>query len=108
VLAVITATDTYSNVVTNFDASANNVTAAFLGPTPACGTLTPMIAGLGNSSNAVLNRNTDFFNGGANLIGGSPANAMKVLTGCAGNYRFRFTSGAATGDSATIVFNNPP
>lgn len=103
--AVITATDAFSNVVTSFDASATNVQATFL-QQPSCGALTPVIADLGSGNTDTLDRNTDFTNGVANLI--ANGNLMKVNSGCTGVYQFRFTAGAATGDSGLITFNDPP
>ena len=103
---LVTANDTYSNVVTSFDASAANVQATVIA-SPTCAT-TPAIIGLGSGNNSILNRAGDFpaGTGVANLIANS--NAMRLNSACAGAHRFRFSlvaNGAVSGDSGSITFN---
>jgi hypothetical protein len=87
----LTARDIDNNIITAFDASANNVAVTESG---AVGT----VSGLGSGSNTVLNRNTDFVNGVASLTG-----AMKYI-GPVGSHVFKATSGAVNTTSNAITF----
>ena len=78
----ITAKDQYGNVLTTFDASANNVT---ISSTPSDGT----ISGLGTGVNNVLNQASDFVNGVCDLT-----NKM-IFIGTVGNHTFSATSQTA-------------
>ncbi len=93
----ITSQDISSNTVVNFDASANNVTVTS-GNAPAPYT----ISGLGSAKNNVLNQNTDFSSGVANLTA-----LLMTYKGSTGSYTFTatFSVGGKTGTSGSILIN---
>ena len=84
------AMDVKGNVITDFDASASNVTLTSI---PADGVIT----GLGSQGNHVLNRPGDFVGGVADLS----ALGM-IFAGTMGVHTFVATSGAATGQSGPV------
>jgi len=95
----ITAWDTYQNVITSFDAAANNVTV-----TRNSGPGTVTITGLGSGNNNVLNQASDFVNGVADLT----AQGMAIDASITGNYTLVATSSVVpirTGVSNSFAVN---
>ncbi len=86
----LTAQDDWGNTVTTFDASISNVALST--------SLGGLISGLGSGTNEVLNRNTDFASGQANLT----ALGMKY-TGPVGTGVFTATSSSKSGISDSVV-----
>ncbi len=95
-VSTVTAQDLYNNVVTTFDASADNVTMTT--------TLAGTISGLGSGADAVLNQASDFVNGVADLN----ALGMKYV-GATGAGTFTATSASTkTGVSGAVTMNVGP
>lgn len=95
----LTAKDAWTNVATNFDASANPVTISYTPVTTGTGTIT----GLGSANNAILNEASSFVSGVASLSG-------MVFTGTPGSYTFTATSTNAaivTSAASSVVVINP-
>ena len=92
----IAAQDSFGNVVSTFDASADNVTLT------ANSSLVGTITGLGSLNNNVLNRAGDFVAGMGDVTG------ELIYTGNGGTGTFTVTSGTGrTGVSGSITVNNP-
>ncbi len=91
----LTAQDLYGNTVTNFDASADNVTLSANSP------LSGTITGLGTGSNNTLNRASDFIQGVATL------NALGMrYTGTIGTGTFTaISSGGKSGTSGNVTIS---
>ncbi|WP_269009631.1 invasin domain 3-containing protein [Aquirufa ecclesiirivi] len=85
---ILTALDAYGNVVTNFDASANNITVS--------SSLTGSISGLSGTNK--LSNSGDFINGVANLT-----TLGLTFTGTAGTGTFTFTPATGTAVTSTNV-----
>jgi hypothetical protein len=73
----------------------------------------PVISGFNAADGitpSLLNQANDFDQGVAQLVGGLSNNAMKVLSGCPGLYRFQFqrSDASATGLSEFINLQPPP
>jgi hypothetical protein len=88
----LTAQDDWGNTVTTFDASASPVTVST--------SLAGAIGGLGTGNNEVMNRNSDFSAGVANLT----TLGMKY-TGAVGTGVFTATSGGKAGTSDSVVIS---
>lgn len=89
----VTAQDISSNTITNFDASATNVAITT--------TSSPyLISGLGTGANHILNKNTDFSSGIANLT-----SLLMTYSGVTGAYVFTATGNSKSGASGSITIN---
>ncbi|MGQ9629901.1 MAG: beta strand repeat-containing protein, partial [bacterium] len=89
----LTARDVSNNIITTFNAAANNVTVtASTGGT---------VSGLGSANNNVLNQAGDFVNGVADLT----AQGMKYTGTSGSGITFTATSGGKTGVSNAITIN---
>jgi len=85
----LTALDTFGNVKTNFQASLNNITFTV---SPTDGT----ISGLRGTNSNILNQDSDFTNGVANLTG------KFIFTGTTGSHTFTATSADSKTATATV------
>ncbi|MGM0587392.1 MAG: invasin domain 3-containing protein [Bacteroidota bacterium] len=89
----LTARDEFNNTITDFDASADNVTLTT--------SLTGTLSGVGSGSNNVLDQAADFSNGVADLT-----NLGLTFTGTAGSGTITATAGSGgSGTSANITMN---
>lgn len=100
---ILTARDQSNNVITDFNASVNNVTIT--------SDLAGTVSGLGSGSNNVLNQAGDFTNGVADLTG-----SLTFAGGFFDYHTFTATSGSASGTSGQVwmglsgpnIFTLPP